>query len=128
MQIDMNAHQWKSFFLNAADILGEGEINMERTVSWCSWTTFDRLKCGDAGYWRGGLPKKNEISDWGILDGSVWMQPFSYDSLAHLIIPAQFCSDMGIVKSQRIDLLSDALIELGIPIKNKNFLLEIKLY
>jgi hypothetical protein len=126
--ITMNNHNWKIVFLNASQILGEGEMNIERSVSWCSWTTFERLKCGDSGYWTGGIPKMHEISDWGIEDDSIWRQPFTFESLAHLIIPAEFCSGMGVVKSQRIDLLSDALKELGIPFQDKKFLLEIKLY
>jgi hypothetical protein len=63
-----------------------------RQRSWCSWTTFDRLEI-DAGYWTAELPLMEELGETYVKDGGTWGQPFSYDAIAHIIIPRRFIEE-----------------------------------
>ena len=124
----MKTDDWYRFFNLAIDILGEGGTIIDKSNSWCSWTTFQRLECWDAGYWRAGLPKKSDIEHWGIADGSVWGQPFNFNDIAHLIIPNSFCTDSGMIKIQNTQKLKDEMGNLREYIKLGKYVLEIKLY
>lgn len=104
----------KEFLETAVQVLGEGDENISKTISWCSWTTFTRL-ANDAGYWQAGLPRRIDFGEKNVVDGGVWMQPFLYSDIAHVIIPATFCDSLGISKSQDIQMLSRALTKLNIP-------------
>jgi len=63
-----------------------------RLRSWCSWTTFGRLE-RDAGYWTAELPLVEELGETYVNDGGTWGQPFSYDDIAHIIIPRRFIEE-----------------------------------
>ncbi|MBU2709287.1 hypothetical protein KCM76_25045 [Zooshikella marina] len=126
MKETISDNKWLAIFSEAIDVLGEGEFLMEKSQSWCSWTTFDRLKCWDCGYWGAGLPKKSDLSITGINDGSVWGQPFEYSSIAHIIFPKRFCTEMGIVKEQNIQKLKEKLMSINVPHNMNEYLLEIK--
>ncbi|CCF97979.1 hypothetical protein B7R78_0006950 [Ralstonia solanacearum] len=132
MKMDDNA--WKTFFTTCADILGVGAPTASQSNTWCSWTTFGRLR-EDAGYWQSGLPNRSDIHDAWIGDGGVWRQPFPYADLAHIIIPREFywerISKEGFesgVNLQNIESLSIELREKGIEHRKTDLLLEIKLY
>ena len=125
---------WRSFFDTCARILGMGSRNAWQSLSWCSWTTFDRLAC-DAGYWTCGFPDSSELGESWIADGGTWGQPFAYYQLAHIIVPARFywerhCADgfQTGTKSQPIAELSRALLDAGVPHRLTEAVLEIKLY
>lgn len=130
----MNNSNWQTFFLTAIDVLGEGTILQSDSPCWCSWTTFDRLT-DDAGYWTGGLPRKQHILETHIADSGVWRQPFGYSQLAHVVLPFQFYWQKVAVKEfasgyrqQDIGALSSALKKVGIPHRTTDMILEIKLY
>ena len=130
----MNNSDWKAFFHASLDVLGKGASLAVNSDSWCSWTTFRRLK-EDAGYWNAGLPDAGDIFDGNIGDGSAWGQPFAYSDIAHLVIPREFywkkISESGFesgTKYQDIDTLSKKLNDLGIQHRKTELVLEIKLY
>ncbi|MDO3566066.1 hypothetical protein [Ralstonia pseudosolanacearum] len=130
----MNAGAWKNFFTTCAAILGEGAPAAAKSNTWCSWTTFKRLR-EDTGYWQSGLPNPSDIHDEWIGDGGVWGQPFSYTDLAHIIVPREFyweqVSQEGFesgVRVQDIESLSTELRAKGIEHRKTDLLLEIKLY
>ena len=124
----MTDAQWKTFFETCAAVLGKGHRVMKQSDSWCSWTTFGRLKGNDAGYWTAGLPNAEDIGPSHINDGGVWGQPFSYSDIAHVIVPEKFITDDGTVKSQDIKRLSRQLSAASIPCKVTAGVLEIKVY
>ena len=128
MNNSISDSKWHAIFIAAIEILGEGEPVMDKSPSWCSWTTFDRLKCRDCGYWKNGLPRLSDVTEHGIFDGGVWGQPFEYDSIAHIIFPKEFCTDMGVVRTQNIQALETKFKEMDIPFQSNEYLLEIKLY
>ncbi|MDB0525065.1 hypothetical protein [Ralstonia solanacearum] len=130
----MNDEAWKSFFTACADIFGVGASTAAQSNTWCSWTTFKRLR-EDAGYWQSGLPNRSDIHDACIGDGGVWRQPFLYVDLAHIIVPSEFywerISQEGFesgVRMQHIERLSIELRAKGIEHRKTDLLLEIKLY
>lgn len=130
----MNAVQWNKFFLAAAEVLGAGHFLPQYSESWCSWTTFGRLR-DDAGYWTRGLPAASEVFETHIGDGGVWGQPFDFADLAHLIVPREFYweSDPGPewtcgTKRQDVEGLSQKLMAAGIPHRLTDLVLEVKCY
>ncbi|MET2467034.1 hypothetical protein ABXT21_23600 [Ralstonia sp. SM1864_UCD524_TZ4] len=130
----MNDEAWKTFFTACADILGTGASTAAQSNTWCSWTTFNRLR-EDAGYWQRGLPNHSDIYDAWIGDGGVWGQPFLYADLAHIIVPREFywerISQEGFesgVRVQDIDNLSVELRTKRVDHRKTDLLLEIKLY
>lgn len=130
----MDSKLWRAFFEISHDVLGEGSSIAALSQSWCSWTTFDRLKV-DAGYWSSGLPKRTDLSETYVGDKGAWTQPFLYASLAHLIVPGTFYweriapgSYENGEKFQAIEDLSRALTTVGLPHRLTDLVLEIKLY
>ena len=124
----MNDNTWREFFNSSAKILGGGTPSIETSTSWCSWTTFSRLKSNDAGYWTCGLPAAKDIGEYSIRDGGVWGQPFHFSDLAHFILPKQFFTLLGTRRQQNIEALSLELDQHGVNHELKDYLLEIKLY
>jgi hypothetical protein len=130
----MTDEQWKIFFTVCNNVLGRGEFRALHSESWCSWTTFRRLN-QDAGYWTCGLPNRGEYSDSHIKDGGTWGQPFSFQEIAHIIVPKVFYWETVAgpefkhgTKMQDIDKLSEQLSRAGIIHRKTDLLLEIKLY
>jgi hypothetical protein len=131
----MENAQWKVFFLIAARILGPGDNVAFKSESWCSWTTFQRLKI-DSGYWTFGLPRPNEIAEDHIKDSGVWGQPFPFSELAHIILPREFLRETPPgerpyrceFKEQDLETLSRELERTGIVHRKTDLILEIKLY
>ena len=130
----MNNEDWKNFFLSCSEVLGKGASNAANSNSWCSWTTFRRLS-EDSGYWCAGLPNPEDAFECNIGDGGIWVQPFAYADIAHVVIPRKFywekISEQGFesgTKYQDIDALSAKLSERGINHRKTNLVLEIKLY
>jgi hypothetical protein len=77
---------WRTFFSICARVLGPGEMRAAQSQSWCAWTTFERL-ISDSGYWTSGLLAEPELMETYTVDGGPWGQPFSYQNIAHVIIP-----------------------------------------
>lgn len=130
----MNSELWRTFFVTCTEVLGRGAFSAVQSDNWCAWTTFDRLKT-DLHYWTSGLPLKEELGDKNIKDGGVWGQPFSYDSIAHIVIPKSFIWELWSDKEfktgdkeQPIEYLSSLLTERGIPHRLTDLVLEIKCY
>lgn len=130
----MTDQQWKSFFETCARVLGAGDRNAGRSVSWCAWTTFTSL-ASHINYWTSGLPHVNEVDTAFIRDGGVWGQPFLYSDLAHIVIPREFFWETGEHSSYRngtrqqdITALSAELTGLGIDHRLTDLVLEVKLY
>lgn len=130
----MSDDEWKTFFQLGASILADGPTVAKPCETWCAWTTFRRLT-DDAGYWTGGFPKLPDIANTNIQDGGVWMQPFSYSELAHIIIPRRFRWESAPgpdyatgTHEQNVDALSEQLITGGILHRLTDLVLEIKLY
>jgi len=70
-----------------------------------------------------------------IADGGVWGQPFSYQDIAHLIVPRRFYWEsfssptfQSGHKEQALDALSRRLRERRIPHQLSDLLLEVKLF
>lgn len=124
----MHSEQWHFFIRTSIEVLGEGKPIIDLSDSWCSWTTFSRLECWDAGYWQSGLPSLKQVETWGIADGGVWGQPFKYSEIAHFIIPHKFCTEAGVVKTQDTESLGHKLHDLGEAIQMNKYVLEVKLY
>ena len=130
----MRNQEWHQFFIVCADVLGKGHRDSRLSESWCGWTTFSALECG-VHYWESGLPSKDEIAETHIVDSGVWGQPFKFDSLAHIVLPASFYWEtLGGVdyqngfKKQDIATVSSKLVALGIQHRITDLVLEIKLY
>ena len=129
----MNDELWVKFFKTAVKVLGPGNYTEYTSDSWCAWTTFDTLEC-TIHYWRAGIPDEKYIEATYINEGP-WTQPFSYRSLAHIIIPKTFAWESTINgeyrygrKHQDIATLSNELDKAGIIHRLTPILLEIKLY
>jgi hypothetical protein len=82
-----------------------------------------------------GLPAETELLDTRTADGGTWGQAFSYNDIAHVIVPATFYWEKSVDheftcgrKRQDIQALSDDLKQLGIPHRKTDLILEIKLY
>lgn len=131
----MTDQEWRTFFRICAQVLGPGEWRAVESRSWCAWTTFGRITC-DVGYWTAGLPSESNLSDTHVTDcGSPWGQPFSYQSIAHLVIPREFYWETVAPghfengrKQQDIQKLSRELTAAGIAHRLTELVLEIKLY
>lgn len=131
----MRDSEWRNFFSICSQILGDGgRPSPPDSSTWCSWTTFSRLKI-DAGYWQAGLPTSADLLENGTTDGGAWGQPFLYRDLSHILIPCEFyweiishekfeCGN----KPQDIDALSAALTRSKIDHRKTDLVLEIKLY
>ena len=131
----MRDDQWKAFFLVCRDILGEGATISQFSDSWCAWTTFGALKHGGIHYWTCGIPNYSEILDTHIKDGGLWRQAFSFDDIAHIVVPKTFYWETEGVprfqngtKTQDIVALSARLNRDGIAHRLTDLVLEIKLY
>jgi len=127
--------QWKGFFVACRDVLGQGDSNSHFSDSWCAWTTFNALEYGGIHYWTCGIPDYPDILDTHIRDGGLWRQPFSYDDIAHVIVPRTFYWEteggskfQNGTKTQDIDSLSERLNREGIGHRLTDLVLEIKLY
>jgi len=90
----MDDAEWRRFFQICAEQLGAGDRLAAASASWCAYTTFGRLN-EDAGYWTTGLPAAQDVQPWGIRDGGTWGQPFRFEDLAHVILPAKFYWERG---------------------------------
>lgn len=130
----MTEKQWYDFFITCSKVLGKGNYLPEKSQTWCSWTTFGRLS-QDAGYWTCGLPNIEDIDTYFIKDNGVWMQPFRFSDMAHLIIPKEFFWEKDApnaysngTKKQDISKLVIKLDELDIPYLLSDYCLEIKLF
>jgi hypothetical protein len=128
-------NQWKAFFLACRDVLGQGAHHSRFSESWCAWTTFSALRSGEIHYWTCGTPEYSEILDTHVEDGGIWGQPFSYDDLAHIIIPKTFYWETeggpnfrNGTKTQNIETLSERLRKEGIEHRITDLVLEVKLY
>ena len=130
----MEDSHWRDFFNAAADTLGAGSWQAETSPSWCSWTTFDRLKA-DGGYWTGGVPAAKDVFETYIGDSGVWGQPFRFSQLAHLVVLREFTwkrepgPNWAIgTKMQDIRFLSERLTALAVPHRLTDLVLEVKCY
>jgi hypothetical protein len=130
----MSSVSWRELFSIASRVLGAGHLRAELSQSWCAWTTFDRLS-RDTGYWTGGLPGPGDILETYLRDGGVWGQPFSYDDIAHVIVPRQFEWESAPgpnfsagVKHQDINLLAAELEKRRVPHRLTELVLEVKCY
>ena len=130
----MQDEEWRLFFEIAGQVLGKGHDITELSDSWCAWTTFDQL-VSNAVYWKAGLPNADELLRTYIADGGTWGQPFSYQELAHVIVPRTFDQEFVedgqyrcVRKQQDIEELSRRLTERGINHRKTDLVLEIKLY
>jgi hypothetical protein len=128
--------QWHRFFVLCAKVLEPGDPWLAKSKSYCVFTTFDRLKT-DVHYWQCGLPLEKEINDTWIADGGVWGQPFSFQNLAHIVIPRTWGFEHpdqdGMPaayeeRTQHIETLSRSLKGEGIDHRLTNLVLEIKCY
>lgn len=131
----MRDSEWKNFFQTCSEILGDGgKPDAFHSTTWCSWTTFNRLRI-DAGYWQAGLPRASELDGKGTADTGVWGQPFLFCDIAHLIVPREFYWDRIALgqfdsgsKRQDIDALSAALTSRNVVHRKTRIVLEIKLF
>lgn len=130
----MTNDQWRTFFSLCALVLGPGERTAANSQSWCAWTTFDRL-ISDTGYWTGGLLAAPDLMETHTVDGGPWGQPFSYESIAHVVIPREFYWEIAAAgrfdngtRTQDIQRLSRELAAAGIPHRLTDLVLEVKLY
>ena len=130
----MKDEEWRLFFEISGQVLGKGHYVAELSDSWCAWTTFDQL-VSNAVYWKAGLPNADELLPTYIADGGTWSQPFSYQELAHVIVPRTFDQEFVedgqyrcVRKQQDIEELSRRLTEHGINHRKTDLVLEIKLY
>lgn len=134
-ELGFSDSDWHSFFVIGNEVLGQGDHRQLESTSWCAWTTFDSLECGEITYWSCGFPSRAEIYESYVGHGQVWTQYFHYAQLAHFIVPAQFYWQTAGgpefrngTKKQDIRLLSDRLSQSGISHRLTDILLEVKLY
>jgi hypothetical protein len=130
----MTDQDWRSFFLACHTLLSQNFAPDCRIGSRCSWATFDSISTG-AHYWSGQLPVEADLEITHIRDGGSWRQPFSYQSLAHVIIPRAYDIESGgagdyayQAGEHDLDGLSATLDGLGIGHRKTDLMLEIKLY
>jgi hypothetical protein len=127
--------QWRALLGAARTVLGRGASLAWGSESWCAWTTFQSLKHG-VHYWACGLPEQEELLETRTSDGGTWMQSFSYDDIAHLLLPRKFYWERvgpGMpfengYKRQNIDALSKELTHMEIDHRLTELVLEVKLY
>ncbi len=127
----MSNDQWRRFFLACAHVLGPGSTQAWESPSWCVWTTFGNF----LHYWAAGLPAEEELGPEGTFDGGTWGQPFNYQDIAHIAIPAEFYWEhvntgdfSNGTKRQDLESLSQALAAAGIVHRKTELVLEVKLY
>jgi hypothetical protein len=130
----MSNEEWRTFLCICSRVLGAGAWNAAQSQSWCAWTTFDRLT-SDCGYWTAGVPAETDLLETYTVDGGPWRQPFSYQSIAHIVIPREFYWETIAPghyengnKVQDIQRLSKELTAAGIAHRLTDLVLEIKLY
>jgi hypothetical protein len=140
----MTSEQWRIFFTIASKhIRGtltsrplEGmEIGAAiHRVSYCAWTTFERLGF-DTIYWKAGLPEESDLLADHVRDGGAWGQPFLYAEIAHLIIPSSYLEEVYVddayvqwTHKQDIAGLGRLLVDREIPHRQHPTFLELKLY
>jgi hypothetical protein len=127
----MSDEQWRTFFLLCTKVLGPGSSQAWDSQSWCAWTTFGNF----LHYWAAGVPSESEIEPHGIADGGTWGQPFPYQDLAHIAIPAEFYWEhvepgnfRNGTRRQELDALSSALTSAAIKHRKTKLVLELKFY
>jgi hypothetical protein len=129
----MNNAEWRRTLENCVAVLGPGDWDPYRSVSWAAFTTFSALEHGVT-YFNCGFPNAEDLLDTGTRDGGVWGQPFRYEDLAHLIVPRKFYWERILdgfengYKSQNVDALSVELKKHKIDHTVSKWALEIKLY
>ena len=130
----MTDANWRAFFTICARVLGLGSSCAPKSQSWCAWTTFESLQ-SQLTYWTAGLPSANELTESHTTDGGTWGQPFSYQDIAHIIIPKMFYWELqegqvfkNGMQQQDIDALSVELQAAGLPHRKTDLVLEIKLF
>lgn len=126
--------RWRNFLRICSDHIYKEGVDEPFFWSWCSWTTYSRLK-RDSGYWTAPLPLAEELLENSILDGGMWAQPFFYDELAHVIIPKIYTFSKLIdglpclmEKNQDIAGISEILKTENIPHNISEYALDMKLY
>ncbi len=127
----MSDEQWRTFFVLCARVLGPGSSQAWDSQSWCTWTTFGNF----LHYWSAGLPGPEELGARGTGDGGTWGQPFDYQDIAHIAIPAEFYWERiapgefsNGTRRQDLEILSSALSDAEIPHRKTELVLEVKLY
>ena len=127
----MSNEHWRTFFLICAQTLGPGNSHAWASQSWCTWTSFGNF----LHYWSAGLPAESELDSEGTRDGGTWGQPFNYQDIAHIAIPADFYWERiapgafsSGTKRQNLDALSSALEAAGIEHRKTELVLELKFY
>jgi hypothetical protein len=130
----MSDEEWRRFFCICARVLGAGARDSARSLSWCSWPTFDRL-ISDSGYWTGGILAESNLLETSTDDGGPWGQPFSYRSIAHIVIPREFYWETiapghyeNGSRPQDIHKLSKELTAARLAHRLTDLVLEVKLY
>lgn len=129
----MTDEQWKLILQTCRRFLGPGDWDPYLSQSWCAFTTFSSLIDG-VHYFSCGFPAEDDCLSVRTKDGGLWRQSFEYSDLAHVIIPKTFYWERSTdgfqsgYKEQEIDELSRKLVELQIPHRLTNLLLEVKLY
>jgi hypothetical protein len=125
---------WRQFLLICRRVLGKGAWESSVSDSWCAFTTFSSLE-HSVNYWKCGFPDENELLDDRTMDGGLWSQSFSYDDIAHIIVPAQFYWESvkdgqfsSGYKKQDLKTLSSELEKSSIDFHLTDILLEVKLY
>jgi hypothetical protein len=129
----MDNNDWKLCLQICRRTLGIGDWDPFLSESWCAFTTYSSLVHGVT-YFNCGFPNEDECLDICTVDGGVWRQSFSYNDLAHLIVPKTFYWERTIngfesgYKQQDIKKLSANLKTCGITHRLTDIVLEIKLY
>lgn len=129
----MTDQQWLVFFKICARILGPGDHRPTERGSWCAWTTFASLQ-EQLHYWSAGLPRESELGATGVADGGTWGQPFSYQDIAHIVIPREVYWEVAAPdfthgsKLQDIQRLSSELDAARLQHRLTELVLEVKLY
>lgn len=130
----MTDDKWRMFFIICNRVLDRGSSRADLSENWCAWTTFDSLQ-DSLHYWSGGLPTEDFLAEDHVRDSSPWSQPFSYRSIAHVVIPRIFyweiTTESGFKNGRKrldLDRLSLELKGAGIEHRITDLILEIKLY
>jgi len=130
----MTDADWRAFFTICARVLGSGSRAAPQSQSWCAWTTFESLQ-SQLTYWTAGLPSASELTESHTTDGGTWGQPFSYQDIAHIIIPKTFYWELQEgqayeygTRQQDIHALSVELQAAGLPHRKTDLVLEVKLF
>ena len=130
----MTDEQWRLFLFTCSQVLGAGQPQAWRSNSWCAWTTFESLVTS-LHYWAAGIPAERDLGATGTTDGGAWGQPFSYKSLAHVIVPREFYwerqSGEGFehgTRRQDLGRLSAELKRQQVPHRATELVVEVKLF